>query len=170
MPECIESTLLPRLHITPLDEDIALYAMCATRKGKWDKSLESIAKTCTSGEVIVHSKTQCCGFAGNKGFICSELNASALRELSEFYADKQRGDLACGLESQIESEKVDSSVESTTQNNTQRHKKLRLGFSSSSTCEIGLNDKTNIIWQNLLYLVDRVSKEQKIERQREIEK
>ncbi|BDB65533.1 hypothetical protein T36_2012 [Helicobacter cinaedi] len=143
MPECIESTLLPRLHITPLDEDIALYAMCATRKGKWDKTLESIAKTCTNGEVIVHSKTQCCGFAGNKGFICSELNASALRELSEFYANKQR---------------MDSSVESTTQNNTQRHKKLRLGFSSSSTCEIGLNDKTNIIWQNLIYLVDRVSK------------
>ena len=143
MPECIESTLLPRLHITPLDEDIALYAMCATRKGKWDKSLESIAKTCTNGEVIVHSKTQCCGFAGNKGFICSELNTSALRELSEFYANKQR---------------MDSSVESTTQNNTQRHKKLRLGFSSSSTCEIGLNDKTNIIWQNLIYLVDRVSK------------
>ena len=142
MPECIESTLLPRLHITPLDEDIALYAMCATRKGKWDKSLESIAKTCTSGEVIVHSKTQCCGFAGNKGFICSELNASALRELSEFYANKQKGD---------------SSLESTKQNNTQKHKKLRLGFSSSSTCEIGLNDKTNIIWQNLIYLVDRVS-------------
>lgn len=167
MPECIESTLLPRLHITPLDEDIALYAMCATRKGKWDKSLESIAKACTNGEIIVHSKTQCCGFAGNKGFICSELNASALRELSEFYADKQRGDLACGLESKIESEKVDSSVESTTQNNTQRHKKLRLGFSSSSTCEIGLNDKTNIIWQNLLYLVDSVSAKSKKERDRE---
>ncbi len=207
MPECIESTLLPRLHITPLDEDIALYAMCATRKGKWDKSLESIAKTCTNGEVIVHSKTQCCGFAGNKGFICSELNDSALRELSEFYADKQRGDSACGLESriassrgvdgslvlsalrdsqdkeyrsaladvslenhdssstilesQMESEKIDSNLESTkqssTQNKAQKHKKLRLGFSSSSTCEIGLNDKTNIIWQNLLYLVDSVS-------------
>lgn len=166
MPECIESTLLPRLHITPLDEDIALYAMCATRKGKWDKSLESIAKTCTNGEVIVHSKTQCCGFAGNKGFICSELNASALRELSEFYANKQkgdsRGDSACGLESQIENGKIDSSLESTKQsttqsNTTQRHKRLRLGFSSSSTCEIGLNDKTNIIWQNLIYLVDSVS-------------
>lgn len=165
MPEFIESTLLPRLHITPLDEDIALYAMCATRKGKWDKSLESIAKTCTSGEVIVHSKTQCCGFAGNKGFICSELNASALRELSEFYANKQkgdsRGDSACGLESQIENGKIDSNLESTkqssTQNKAQKHKKLRLGFSSSSTCEIGLNDKTNIIWQNLIYLVDRVS-------------
>ena len=161
MPEFIESTLLPRLHITPLDEDIALYAMCATRKGKWDKSLESIAKTCTSGEVIMHSKTQCCGFAGNKGFICSELNASALRELSEFYANKQKGDSTCGLESQIENGKIDSSLESTkqssTQNKAQKHKKLRLGFSSSSTCEIGLNDKTNIIWQNLLYLVDSVS-------------
>ena len=165
MPEFIESTLLPRLHITPLDEDIALYAMCATKKGKWDKSLESIAKTCTNGEVIVHSKTQCCGFAGNKGFICSELNASALRELSEFYANKQkgdsRGDSACGLESQIENGKIDSNLESTkqssTQNKAQKHKKLRLGFSSSSTCEIGLNDKTNIIWQNLIYLVDRVS-------------
>ena len=165
MPECIESTLLPRLRITPLDEDIALYAMCATRKGKWDKSLESIAKTCTSGEVIIHSKTQCCGFAGNKGFICSELNASALRELSEFYANKQkgdsRGDSACGLESQIENGKIDSNLESTkqssTQNKAQKHKKLRLGFSSSSTCEIGLNDKTNIIWQNLIYLVDSVS-------------
>nr|WP_317403529.1 FAD-binding and (Fe-S)-binding domain-containing protein [uncultured Helicobacter sp.] len=212
MPEFIESTLLPRLTITPLVEDIALYAMCATRKGKWDKSLESIAKTCTSGEVIVHSKTQCCGFAGNKGFICSELNASALRELSEFYANKQkgdsRGDSACGLESriassrgvdrplvlsalrdsqnkeyrsaladvslenhdssstilesQMESEKIDSNLESTkqssTQNKAQKHKRLRLGFSSSSTCEIGLNDKTNIIWQNLIYLVDSVSK------------
>ena len=162
MPECIESTLLPRLHITPLDEDIALYAMCATRKGKWDKSLESIAKTCTNGEVIVHSKTQCCGFAGNKGFICSELNASALRELSEFYADKQKRDSACGLESQLENGKIDSNLESTkqsaTQNKAQKHKRLHLGFSSSSTCEIGLNDKTNIIWQNLIYLVDRVSK------------
>ncbi len=219
MPEFIESTLLPRLTITPLDEDIALYAMCATRKGKWDKSLESIAKTCTNGEVIMHSKTQCCGFAGNKGFICSELNASALRELSEFYANKQkrdsRGDSACGLESriassrgvdrplvlsalrdsqnkeyrsaladvslenhdssstilesQMESEKIDSNLESkkrsATQNIAPNHaqgqrgkkQKLRLGFSSSSTCEIGLNDKTHIIWQNLLYLVDSVS-------------
>ncbi|ETD27407.1 FAD-binding and (Fe-S)-binding domain-containing protein [Helicobacter canis] len=161
MPEFIESTLLPRLHITPLDEDIALYAMCATRKGKWDKSLESIAKTCTNGEVIIHSKTQCCGFAGNKGFICSELNASALRELSEFYADKQkgdsRGDSVCGLESQAESGEIDSNLESPS-NKKQRNKKLQFGFSSSSTCEIGLNDKTNIVWQNLIYLVDRVSK------------
>lgn len=130
MPEFIESVLLSRLSITPLDEDIALYAMCATRKGKWDKSLESVAKTCTNGEVIAHLKTQCCGFAGNKGFTCSALNTSALRELSAFYKDRT----------------------------------LRLGFSSSSTCEIGLNDKTTITWQNLLYLVDSVSASKDINR------
>lgn len=125
MPQYIESVLLSRLLLSPKDEDIALYAMCATKKGKWEDSLEKIARACVSGEVIKHEKTQCCGFAGNKGFTCPELNASALRELSTFYAHNGQ--------------------------------KLRLGFASSSTCEIGLNDKTHLIWQNLLYLVDSVS-------------
>ncbi|MCX2717165.1 FAD-binding and (Fe-S)-binding domain-containing protein [Helicobacter sp. MIT 21-1697] len=128
MPQYIANVLLERLHITPLDEDIALYAMCATKKGGWESALDYIASSCTNGKVIKHTKTQCCGFAGNKGFICPELNESALREFGEFYAQKRQGD-----------------------------KHLKRGFASSSTCEIGLNDKTNIIWQNLLYLVDEVS-------------
>lgn len=128
MPEYIANVLLERLRITPLNEDIALYAICATKKGGWDNTLDIIAKACTNGNIIKHTKTQCCGFAGNKGFICPELNESALRELSEFYVQKKQVD-----------------------------KHLRRGFASSSTCEIGLNDKTNIIWQNLLYLVDEVS-------------
>lgn len=131
MPQYIESVLLERLNITPKDEDIAFYAMCATKKGKWNGVLENIAKACVSGEVITHSKTQCCGFAGNKGFMCPELNESALRELQIFYADKHKSTL--------------------------QSKGIKRGFASSSTCEIGLNDKTDIVWQNLLYLVDEVS-------------
>lgn len=127
MPQFIESVLLHRLHITPKAENIALYAMCATKKGKWDGTLEAIAKACVNGNVIKHNKTQCCGFAGNKGFICPELNESALRELKDFYNLKQ-----------------DSMA-------------IKRGFASSSTCEIGLNEKTNISWQNILYLVDEVS-------------
>ncbi|ANV97541.1 lactate dehydrogenase [Helicobacter enhydrae] len=153
MPEFVESILLPRLAIVPLDENIALYAMCSTRKGKWDKSLESIAKTCTNGEVIIHTKTQCCGFAGNKGFNCNALNTSALRELSEFYANKQKAYKALAHQSTLESKRAfGGELHSKT-----KEQKLQLGFSSSSTCEIGLNDNTNIIWQNLIYLVDRVS-------------
>lgn len=128
MPQYIANVLLERLHITPLNEDIALYAMCATKKGGWESTLDYIANSCTNGKVIKHTKTQCCGFAGNKGFVCPELNESALRELSEFYAQKRGVD-----------------------------KHLKRGFASSSTCEIGLNDKTHIMWQNLLYLVDEVS-------------
>ncbi len=131
MPQYIESVLLKRLKITPKSENIALYAMCATKKGKWSGSLEQIAKTCVSGEVAIHHKTQCCGFAGNKGFICPELNESALRELKDFYKQKQK--------------------------NTSHFRGIKHGFASSSTCEIGLNEKTNIVWQNLLYLVDEVS-------------
>ncbi|WP_295698100.1 FAD-binding and (Fe-S)-binding domain-containing protein [uncultured Helicobacter sp.] len=136
MPQFVDSVLLERLNITPIDEDIALYAMCATKKGKWDKSLESIAKACVKGKVIEHNKTQCCGFAGNKGFTCPELNESALREFKAFYAKTQQEYYT----------RVDSQT-----------RQLQRGFASSSTCEIGLNDKTNIIWQNLLYLVDEVS-------------
>lgn len=130
MPQFLE-TLLPRLKIVPLDEDIALYAMCATRKGKWEQSLARVARACVSGKIITHEKTQCCGFAGNKGFTCSELNRSALRELSEFY---HKSPSTLGV----------------------RDSFLR-GFASSSTCEIGLNESSPLIWQNILYLLDEVS-------------
>ncbi|MBR2495221.1 hypothetical protein [Helicobacter sp.] len=60
------------------------------------------------------------------------------------------------LESQT-GEGIDSSLESP--NSKRRsNKRLQLGFYCSSTCEIKLNDKTNIIEQNPIYLVDRASK------------
>lgn len=131
MPQYIASVLLERLTLTPKDENIALYAMCATKKGKWNTALEHIARACVSGEVLIHHKTQCCGFAGNKGFTCPELNESALREFQAFYKQYTK---------------------------TSAHfKGIKRGFASSSTCEIGLNEKTDILWQNLLYLVDEVS-------------
>ena len=110
------------------EEDLIVAKVVGDEAANIAAAIDIIAKACTNGNIIKHTKTQCCGFAGNKGFICPELNESALRELSEFYVQKKQVD-----------------------------KHLRRGFASSSTCEIGLNDKTNIIWQNLLYLVDEVS-------------
>ncbi|RDU73061.1 FAD-binding oxidoreductase [Helicobacter aurati] len=123
MPQYIVEVLLNRLHITPLNEDIALYATCATKKGKAEDTLQKIAKACTNGRILVHEKTHCCGFAGNKGFSTPELNASALREFADFYANTT----------------------------------CKRGFSSSSTCEIGLSHHSGFTWQNLLYLVDETS-------------
>ena len=68
------------------------------------------------------------GFAGNKGFNCPIFNDSALRLFNEYYNEQQ-----------------------------QQNKKLKKGYSSFSTCEIGLNSHSDIAWQNLLYLVDKVA-------------
>lgn len=65
MPVFIEKVLLDRLNIRPTDEDVAVYPMCSTVKGKWDGSLKVIAQACTTGKVYVHNRTKCCGFAGN---------------------------------------------------------------------------------------------------------
>lgn len=83
MPKYTESVLLPLLHITPLDEDIALYAIRSTRRDEQDKSLEFIAKTFTSGEVIMHPKAQCCDFAGNKGFTCGEFKRLSVERVRQ---------------------------------------------------------------------------------------
>ena len=123
MPQYIQQVLMPRLTIRPIDEDIAIYAMCATKKGGYDHVLVDIAKECTKGQILVHDKTRCCGFAGDKGFIYPELNQSALREFKLFYQDKD----------------------------------LKRGYSSSSTCEIGISDQCGFSFQNLLYLVDECS-------------
>lgn len=128
MPVFIEKILLDRLTINKSDEDVAVYPMCSTVKGKWDGSLKAVAQACTTGKVYVHERTKCCGFAGNKGFTCPDLNDSALRLFNEYYDEQQ-----------------------------QQNKKLKKGYSSSSTCEIGLNSHSDIAWQNLLYLVDKVA-------------
>ncbi|TLD79818.1 FAD-binding protein [Helicobacter sp. MIT 05-5293] len=85
MPQYIAQVLLPKLSIAPLEENIGLYMMCATKKGKWSDTLYQVAKACIKGEIIIHQKTECCGFAGNKGFTTPELNESALKEFKAFY-------------------------------------------------------------------------------------
>lgn len=114
--------VLPKLEIRCLDEDIALYSMCASKKMGIDLDMKELAKKCTSKRILEHN-TACCGFAGYKGFFTPELNINATKNLARFYEDKN----------------------------------VNLAFSSSSTCEIGLSDATNISWQHIVYLLDKVS-------------
>ncbi|WP_419145732.1 hypothetical protein, partial [Campylobacter coli] len=37
---------------------------------------------------------------------------------------------------------------------------IKRGFSTSSTCEIGLSDATGISWQHIAYLLDECSEKQ----------
>lgn len=128
MPVFVEKYLLPRLNIVKSTENIAIYPVCSTYKGKWSESLFNIARVCTDGQVLKHEGTMCCGFAGDKGFSCPDLNTSALKNLSAYYKKSCAADPS-----------------------------FKRGFSSAATCEIGLNDKTTLVWSHIISLVDECS-------------
>ncbi|WP_111415402.1 FAD-binding and (Fe-S)-binding domain-containing protein [Billgrantia lactosivorans] len=74
--------LLPRLAITPLDERVAVHVTCSsTHMGLGDRMV-ALARACAR-EVVVPAEITCCGFAGDKGLVTPELNASALKGLAE---------------------------------------------------------------------------------------
>ncbi len=73
--------LLERLTFTPVNKEVAVFSVCSLKKMGIDEQLYSIAKLCSTK--VYTPKTNCCGFAGNKGFMFPELNAHGLRTLDE---------------------------------------------------------------------------------------
>ena len=80
--EFVHDSVLPRLHITPQPQAVAVHPVCSVRKmGSTDK-LMAIAARC-SAQVVTVDEVQCCGFAGERGFMRPELNEHALRHLKD---------------------------------------------------------------------------------------
>jgi D-lactate dehydrogenase len=77
--EFIMDLLLPYLIITPVDEVITVFPVCSMKKMELDSKLVDLAKIC-SKKVIV-PETNCCGFAGDRGFTYPELNTHGLANL-----------------------------------------------------------------------------------------
>ena len=77
--EFITDHLLPYLTITPLDEVITVFPVCSMKKMELGSKLEDLARLCAKRVII--PETNCCGFAGDRGFTYPELNAHGLREL-----------------------------------------------------------------------------------------
>lgn len=73
--------LMDRLEITPVDEKVAVFAVCSAKKLGVDGVLADIARRCAREVVTVESN--CCGFAGDRGFLLPELNTHGLRMLRE---------------------------------------------------------------------------------------
>ncbi len=118
--EFIMELLLPRLSIQPLNETIAVFPVCSLKKMGLEDKLTKLARLCAN-EVVV-AETNCCGFAGDRGFSFPELNKHGLRMLKE-----------------------------------QLPKTVLRGYSNSRTCEIGLSLHSEIPFQSIVYLVDKVS-------------
>lgn len=72
--------VLPKLSITPLNEPVALHVTCSANQLGHANKLKQLLAACTD-KVVVPEGISCCGFAGDKGFVLPELNASALSQL-----------------------------------------------------------------------------------------
>ena len=77
--EFITDYLLPYLEIAPVDEIITVFPVCSMKKMDLNENLANLARLCAK-EVIV-TESNCCGFAGDRGFTFPELNKYGLRDL-----------------------------------------------------------------------------------------
>jgi D-lactate dehydrogenase len=71
--------LLQHLDITQLDETVTVFPVCSMKKMGLEGKLTELASICAK-EVIV-PETNCCGFAGDRGFTFPELNEHGLKDL-----------------------------------------------------------------------------------------
>lgn len=79
--EFAQKFLLDRLDIQPVDEKVAIFAVCSAKKMGVDSTLADIARRCAKEVVVLQSN--CCGFAGDRGFLLPELNTHGLRMIRE---------------------------------------------------------------------------------------
>jgi len=77
--EFILDYLTPHLNISPLRETITVFPVCSLKKMGLENKLTELAQLCAA-KVIVPD-TNCCGFAGDRGFTYPELNKHGLRNL-----------------------------------------------------------------------------------------
>ena len=77
--EFILKYLMPNLTISPVSETVTVFPVCSMKKMGLDEKLAELARLCAR-EVIV-ADTNCCGFAGDRGFTYPELNEHGLRNL-----------------------------------------------------------------------------------------
>ena len=71
-----------------MDEVITVFPVCSMKKMELDGKLAVLAKICAR-EVII-SDTNCCGFAGDRGFTFPELNKHGLSNIKSQLPDLVR--------------------------------------------------------------------------------
>ena len=127
--EFILKFLKDKLNIKKLDKRVAVFAVCSTKKLGVENMLFDVVRLCAKEVTVIDSN--CCGFAGDRGFTFPQLNTHGLRMLRS----QVEGTLADGT-------KTAPCVE---------------GYATSRTCEIGLSRNSGITFKSILYLLDEAS-------------
>jgi D-lactate dehydrogenase len=76
--EFVHDELLPKLPVKTKSRSVALHPVCSVTKMGIGAKLETIARAC-SEQVTIPFDAGCCGFAGDRGFLFSELTQAATR-------------------------------------------------------------------------------------------
>ncbi len=84
--EFISDYLLPHLTIKPVDETITVFPVCSMKKMGLDKKLDELARLCA--KTVIIPDTNCCGFAGDRGFTFPELNKHGLSNLKSQLSER----------------------------------------------------------------------------------
>jgi D-lactate dehydrogenase len=74
----VHDRLLPNLKIKQKAGRVALHPVCSAIKMNLSAKLENIARACAV-DVLIPVSANCCGFAGDRGFLFPELTASATK-------------------------------------------------------------------------------------------
>lgn len=112
--------VMPNLTVKNKKDTVVVFPVCSVKKiGKMEQLL-TLTQLCANKVTMIDSN--CCGFAGDRGFLIPELNDYGLREVKE----------------QIPSNCID-------------------GYSTSRTCEIGLEKTTGIDFKSIFYLIEEVT-------------
>jgi len=77
--EFIWDYLKDDLNFTPVNETVSVFAVCSMKKMGMETRLVDLAKLCA--EKVIQPETNCCGFAGDRGFTKPELNDHGLHDL-----------------------------------------------------------------------------------------
>ena len=72
----IQQTILPRLKLQPIAEQVGLHATCAVTKLGLGQALQQTAQACAQRVFTAHSQG-CCGMAGDRGFWVPALTQGA---------------------------------------------------------------------------------------------
>jgi len=113
--------VMPNLTVKNKKDTVAVFPVCSVKKIGKTEQLVALSEMCADNVTLIDSN--CCGFAGDRGFLIPELNEHGLRE----------------LKAQIPANCSE-------------------GFSTSRTCEIGLEKMSGIDFKSIFYLIDEVTK------------
>lgn len=114
--------VMPKLKVKHPKEVVTVFPVCSVKKIQMEQTLVKLAECCARKVTLV--ETNCCGFAGDRGFTFPELNKHGQRHLA--------GQIPEGCTE---------------------------GYSTSRTCEIGMEEYSHIHFKSIFYLIDEVTKD-----------